>query len=236
MGKSTERVEEIFKLLEAADYAAIGALVKTSFTPDFIAIRGEYDLTSYLADHKRRTGGIRRGKLSEQGNDAIGFFKSNLTELWGAVDFVEPNPPYRMSSLQIQRAKSPKSAASLALASEKARLAQVANYAAKLAKAELFSGVITITPNDRPIFTKAYGLADRSFGTPITIDTRFQVGGIDKSFTAVAVAQLVEAGKLSYDNPLGKFIEYPDRVNAGKIKIKHLLSNTSGLGDYYTSK
>ena len=113
-GKSTERVDEIFKLLETGDYAAIGALVKTSFTPDFLAIRGEYDLASYLADYKRRTGGIRRGKILEQGNDAIGFFQSNLTELWGAVAVsVEPNPPYRMSSLQIQRAKSPKSAASL---------------------------------------------------------------------------------------------------------------------------
>jgi len=236
-GKSTERVDEIFKLLETGDYAAIGALVKTSFTPDFIAIRGEYDLTSYLADCKRRTGGIRRGKINEQGNDAIGFFQSNLTELWGAVEVsVEPNPPYRMSSLQVQRAKSPKSAAALTPASEKARLAQVSNYAAKLAKAEVFSGVIAIARNDRPIFTKAYGMADRSFGTANTVDTRFQVGGIDKSFTAIAIAQLVEAGKLSYDDPLGKFIEYPDRVNAGKIKIKHLLSHTSGLGDYYTSK
>jgi CubicO group peptidase (beta-lactamase class C family) len=236
-GKSTERVEEIFKLLETADYAAIGALVKVGFTPDFIAIRGEYDLTSYLADHMRRTGGIRRGKILEQGNDSIGFFKSNLTQLWGAVQVsVEPNPPYRMSSLQIGRAKSPKTAASLTPAPEKARLAQVSNYAAKLAKAELFSGVIAIARNDRPILTKAYGMADRSFGTANTIDTRFQVGGIDKSFTALAIAQLVEAGKLSYDDPLGKFIEYPDRVNARKIKIKHLLSHTSGLGDYYTSK
>jgi CubicO group peptidase (beta-lactamase class C family) len=236
-GKSTERVEEIFKLLETGDYTAIGALVKASFTPDFIAIRGEYDLTSYLADQIRRTGGIRRGKILEQGNDAVGFFKSNLTELWGIVQIsVEPNPPYRMNSLQIGRAKSPKSAASPTPATEKARLARVSNYAAKLAKTELFSGVIAIARNDRPIFTKAYGMADRSFGTANTVDTRFQVGGIDKSFTAVAVAQLVEAGKLTYDDPLGKFIEYPDRVNAGKIRIKHLLSHTSGLGDYYTSK
>jgi hypothetical protein len=75
-------VDEIFKLLETGDYAAIGALVKTSFAPDFIAIRGEYDLTSYLADYKRRTGGIRRGKVLRAGNDAIGLFQPNL-RLWG---------------------------------------------------------------------------------------------------------------------------------------------------------
>jgi CubicO group peptidase (beta-lactamase class C family) len=238
-GKPSERVEEIFKLLETGDYSAIGPLVKTSFTPEFLAIRGEYDLMNYLADQVHRAGGIRRGKVGEQGNDAIGFYQSNLTERWGAVEVsVEPNPPYRISALQIQRAKSPKSAtAGAAPASEKARLTQISNYAAKLAKAEMFSGVIAIARNDRPIFTKAYGQADRSFGTPITIDTRFQVGGIDKSFTAIAIAQLVEAGKLSYDDPLSKFIaDYPDRVNANKIKVKHLLSHTSGLGDYFTDK
>ena len=143
---------------------------------------------------------------------------------------VEPDPPYRISSLQIQRAKSPKSATSATPAGEKARLAQISNYAAKLAKAELFSGTIAIARNDRVIFSKAFGLADRSFGTPNTVDTRFQVGDIDKSFTALAIAQLVEAGKLSYDDPLSKFIEYPEKANAGKIQIKHLLSHTSGLG------
>src|SRR6185369_14314080 len=154
-GKSTERVDEIFKLLETGDYAAIGALVKTSFTPEFVALQGEDDLMKSLANSVHRTGGIRRGKIREEGNDAIGFFQSNLTERWGAVTVsVEPAPPYRISSLQIGRAKSPKSAASLTPAAEKARLAQVANYAAKLAKADLFSGVIAIARNDRPIFTK----------------------------------------------------------------------------------
>ena len=149
---------------------------------------------------------------------------------------VEPDPPYRISSLQIQRAKSPKSATSATPAGEKARLAQISNYAAELAKAELFSGTIAIARNDRVIFSKAFGLADRSFGTPNTVDTRFQVGDIDKSFTALAIAQLVEAGKLSYDDPLSKFIEYPDKANAGKIQIKHLLSHTSGLGDFPADK
>jgi len=236
--KPGQRVEQILKLLESGDYGTIAPLVKTSFTPEFVALQGEDDLMKYLANYVHRTGGIRRGKIRENGNDAIGFFQSNLTDRWGAVLVtVEANPPFRMSSLQIERAKSPKSASPAATpASEKARLTQISNYAAKLAKADLFSGVIAIARKDRPIFTKAFGLADRSFGIANTVDTRFQIGDLDKSFTAVAIAQLVEAGKLSYDDPIGKFIEYPDRVNAGKIKIKHLLSDTSGLGDYFNAK
>src|SRR5690349_19159731 len=148
--KPDERVEQIFKLLETSDYAAIAPLVKTSFTPDFVALQGEDDLIKYLANYVHRTGGIRRGKIRETGNDAIGFFRSNLTERWGAVMVtVESNPPFRMSSLQIERAKSPKTATPAATpASEKARLTQISNYAAKLAKADLFSGVIAIARND----------------------------------------------------------------------------------------
>ena len=100
----------------------------------------------------------------------------------------------------------------------------------------MFSGVIAIARNDHPLFTKAYGMADSSSGVANTPDTRFQLGEIDKSFTAIAIAQLVEAGKLSYDDPLNKFVEYPGRVSAGKISIKHLLSQTSGLGDYLSAK
>jgi CubicO group peptidase (beta-lactamase class C family) len=231
-------VEEIFKLLETGNYSAIGPLVKTSFAPEFIALQGESDLTSYLADNVHRTGGIHRGKIREDGNDAIGFFQSNLTERWGAVMVsVESSPPNRITSLQIQRAKAPKSAVPAATpADDKARLAQISNYAEKLAKAELFSGVIAIARNDHPLFTKAYGMADSSSGVANTPDTRFQLGEIDKSFTAIAIAQLVEAGKLSYDDPLSKFVEYPGRVSAGKISIKHLLSQTSGLGDYLSAK
>jgi CubicO group peptidase (beta-lactamase class C family) len=236
--KPGKRVEEIFKLLETRDYTTISALVKTSFSPDFVALQGESNLNGYLADYAHRTGGIRRGKIREDGTDAIGFFQSTVTERWGAITLsVEPAPPNRISSLQIQRANPPKSAAPAAPPTDdKARFEKISNYAEKLAKAELFSGVIAIAQNDRPIFTKAYGMADRNSGVANTPETRFQVGEIDKSFTAVAIAQLVEAKKLSYDNPLSMFVEYPGRMSAGKITIKHLLSHTSGLGDYLSDK
>jgi CubicO group peptidase (beta-lactamase class C family) len=237
-GKARERTEQIFKLLESSDYSTIGPFVKSSFSPDFVALQGESDLMSYLADYVHRMGGIRRGKIREDGADAIGFFQSDLTERWGAVLVsIESDPPFRISSLQIQRAKPPKGAGpATTTASEKARLSQISDYAAKLAKANLFSGVIAIARNENVIFTQAYGMADRSAERANAVDTRFQVGEIDKSFTAIAIAQLIEAGKLSYDDPLSKFVEYPGRMSAGKITIKHLLSQTSGLGDYLSAK
>jgi CubicO group peptidase (beta-lactamase class C family) len=53
----------------------------------------------------------------------------------------------------------------------------------------------------------------------------------------VTIAQLVEQGKLSYDDPLSKFIpDFPDSASARKILIKHLLTHTAGLGSYFNDE
>lgn len=68
-----------------------------------------------------------------------------------------------------------------------------------------------------------------------SVETPFLLGSINKLFTGLAVGQLVEQGKLGYDDPLSKFLpDFPNPESAKKIKIKHLLSHTSGLsGDIF---
>jgi CubicO group peptidase (beta-lactamase class C family) len=88
-----------------------------------------------------------------------------------------------------------------------------------------------------PIFTGAYGKANKDFSAPNRIDTKFNVGSMNKMFTAVAIMQLVEHGKLTVDDPLSRFLpDFPDRTSAQKIKIKHLLTHTAGLGPYFTQR
>ena len=80
------------------------------------------------------------------------------------------------------------------------------------------------------MFAQAYGYADREKKIPNTVDTPFLLGSMNKLFTGLAIGQLVEQGKLSYDDPLAKFLpDFPDPESAKKIRIKHLLSHTSGL-------
>ena len=52
----------------------------------------------------------------------------------------------------------------------------------------------------------AFGEANKDFGVPNALDTKFNLGSMNKMFTAVTIAQLVEQGKLSYDDPLSKFV------------------------------
>ncbi len=96
-----------------------------------------------------------------------------------------------------------------------------------------FSGCVTVADGGKTVFDECRGLAERNFSLPIDHHTKFHVGSIDKMFTAVAIAQLVEAGKLSWDATLAQLVpEYPDHAAAKKITVWELLHHTSGLGDF----
>lgn len=100
----------------------------------------------------------------------------------------------------------------------------------RLVAADAFSGVILVAKDGKPIYERAAGLASRAWNVPNRADTRFNIASIGKMFTAVAVAQLVERGKLSYDDTLEKALpDYPNREIARKLTVRHLLTHTSGL-------
>jgi D-alanyl-D-alanine carboxypeptidase len=96
-----------------------------------------------------------------------------------------------------------------------------------------FSGCVTVSDGASTIFDECRGLAQRGFDVPIDRQTRFHIGSMNKMFTAVAIAQLVEAGKLSWHATLAEHVpEYPDRAAAEKITVWQLLHHTAGLGDF----
>src|SRR5262249_38682917 len=69
---------------------------------------------------------------------------------------------------------------------------------------------------------------------PNRIDTKFNLGSMNKMFTAVAIAQLAEQGKLDFSDTISKhWPDYPNKEAAEKITIHHLLTHTSGLADYF---
>ncbi len=97
-----------------------------------------------------------------------------------------------------------------------------------------FSGCLTVMDGDETVFDECRGTAERNFGTPVDRETRFHIGSMDKMFTAVAIAQLVEAGKLSWNSTLAQLVpEYADRDTANRITVWQLLHHTAGLGDFF---
>jgi CubicO group peptidase (beta-lactamase class C family) len=80
----------------------------------------------------------------------------------------------------------------------------------------------------------SFGQASLEFSVPVTPTTLFHVASVTKSFTAVGVMKLVEAGKLKLEDPIGKYLEeLPESWRA--VRIVELLSHTSGLPDIVKS-
>jgi len=90
-----------------------------------------------------------------------------------------------------------------------------------------FSGSVLIGQGGKVLFEKGYGMANYELGVANTPKTRFHLASISKTFTSAAIMMLQERGKLSVNDDLTKFI--PDYPNGQKIKIHHLLSDSSGI-------
>jgi CubicO group peptidase (beta-lactamase class C family) len=100
--------------------------------------------------------------------------------------------------------------------------------------ADRFSGAVLLARDGKPVFSQAYGLADLQRKTPNTLRTRFRIGSMNKMFTAVATMQLVQAGKVKLDDPLGNYLtDYPNKDVAAKVTIQQLLTHTGGTGDIF---
>ena len=91
-----------------------------------------------------------------------------------------------------------------------------------------FNGGILIAEKGKIVYQNAFGYADFASKTPNTVDSRFSLASISKTFTSVAVLQLKEKKKLKLEDP---FIKYFPEFPFPDITIKHLLSHTSGLPD-----
>jgi CubicO group peptidase (beta-lactamase class C family) len=100
-----------------------------------------------------------------------------------------------------------------------------------LVKNRQFNGGVLVAQNGRVVYEKAFGYADFPEHRLNTSDIQFPIASISKLLTATAILQLVQAGKLHIDDPVTDYLPtFPYK----EIKLKHLLSHTSGLPPYNT--
>ena len=91
-----------------------------------------------------------------------------------------------------------------------------------------FQGVVLVSKDNEEVFKKGYGMAEADI--PNAPSTHFQIASLSKTFTAIAIMQLVEKQLLSIDEPISTF--FPEYPNADIITVGQLLSHSSGIPDY----
>lgn len=97
------------------------------------------------------------------------------------------------------------------------------------------SASIAVVQGGKLVYTHAYGMArlasDSAPAMPATPEMRYSIGSISKQFTAAAILLLQQEGKLSLDDPVGKYV--PGLTQGGEVTIREILSHTSGYEDYW---
>ncbi len=118
--------------------------------------------------------------------------------------------------------------------SSKAMAMVIERYVGELAAADQFSGAVLLAKDGEVVFEKAWGLASRRYDVPNNLETRFNLGSMNKMFTAVALVQLQEAGKLNFHDKLIQHLpNFPNRALAEKVSLHHLLTHSSGMGNFW---
>ncbi len=106
-------------------------------------------------------------------------------------------------------------------------------YLAACHKLDRFSGSVLIAHKGKIVLSKGYGMANYELGVPNSPETRFRLGSVTKQFTAMAILQLEERGKLKVTDTVKSI--FPDYPGGEKITIHHLLTHTSGIPNFTDS-
>lgn len=119
-------------------------------------------------------------------------------------------------------------------AQEKTRFNKIDSLLTFLSANNKFMGQVCLREGDKVVFQKAYGFADIETNKKASDKTKYKIGSISKTFTAVMTMQLIEERKLKLETKLAKF--YPQIQNADKITIHDLLHHRTGIKDYLNNE
>ncbi len=230
--EAASRFVEIWNM-DANRSAAYGRV----FQEDFIKKRGVDDLDrifSMLSDHN---GDIGINRVNSSSDEEISFLASSATGSWVEITLdLAADDDFKVAGMSIARSSAPISDQdkNLTLNEIGARLEA---YMTDRVEREEFSGSVSLAKDGKPVFARAYGLADIASDRKNTLDTPINLGSMNKMFTGLAIAQLVSQGKLDYAEKVGIYLpDYPNQRVRDEVTLHQLLTHTSGMGSYWNDE
>jgi CubicO group peptidase (beta-lactamase class C family) len=225
------RLRSVLAAIRLPDRSGLRATLEAMWSRD-TAQRGALDAAIVSLSRLMLQGrGFEEIRLcTPRPNLAIAVLRDTLTD---AVDQVaveiggepEPSVVKVTAALATRRLTSPAAAAT-----EAAKATELRDYVGRLAEQGAFSGVVLVGHAGTMVLAGAWGQANRETREPIVLDTPFNLASASKMFTAVAVLQLVEAGRLSLEDDVASILDITSTdPRFAQVRVKHLLSHTSGL-------
>jgi CubicO group peptidase (beta-lactamase class C family) len=233
-------VTEYLDVLNSGDGETIRSFVTRHCAPPFVEALPLFIHVTVNAGFYYESAGLGYDfhAMREAGPNAAGaLVRNRLTGSWMDLSIPLSGPPADkiVGFPELEPVSPPPDAQAPGKLSDDEIVARLETCMAKLIEHDAFSGVVLVARDGAPLFQQAYGLANKSYEVPNRLDTKFNIASVGKVFTGVAVAQLAQEGRLSLDDPVSEHLPpgwLAPEVGA-RIRIEHLLTHTSGLGDYF---
>ena len=227
-GPAVEQLEHWIAAYDSSDWDTYREFLRTNFAPEAANMFQSRSV-------RRQTGAFDLLKVEKQtSTEVVALLNGRDSDKVGRIVVeIEPEAPHRILKLQARAIPRP-SDLPLPHLNEGELIAGLRERLNEARSEDTFSGAVLLAKDGKPIFAEAYGFADREHHIANSLDTRFRMGSMNKMFTAVAILQLVSAGKLRLDDPVIKYLpDYLNRYLASKVTISELLTHTGGTGDFF---
>ncbi len=225
---------EWFRAYNSGDPEVMGRFQAEHLTDDLLSrMDGERRRNMYL-NARAQSGSITPERMLKNESDRIGVLARSENGEWLEIDLRFEPESGKIAGVMLRPAGPPDDVPPQGGMSESAALEGIGDKLEELTGGDEFSGTVLIAREGEPVFAEAYGLASREFSVPNRVDTKYNLGSINKIFTKTAVALLLSEGRLSLDDRLGDHLpDYPNREAAEKVTVRHLIEMTSGIGDFF---
>ncbi len=238
-GKAGARIRSVISTLNANDPERVQRFVREECTQEFRESAPMDEHIGVFLGLHRMTGGVDfhsiRTYVPARVGETVVILKDSNYEAWRAFTLrFSDSADSLVARLRFGVARRPTNVEEAALSEERAIQAAAA-IVRRVCERDALSGTVLIAREDEVLFTHVCGEASKRFHVPNNMDTRFNLGSMNKMFTATAIAQLAERGVLSYEDPISKYVDesWLPREITDIVTIHHLLSHTSGLGSYF---
>ncbi len=231
-----EKARLFWEAFLRSDTQGVKKFFESSLPPEKLKENPAEKRAEQLLNIRRQLGEISLQKLLSSGPLDVTLIVTNLSQEYFKLelDFKKSGNDLFLEKFTIDEAGPEDLAPPLSALTLPEAIQGFEQEIEKAAQDDRFSGVVLVAKDFQPIFFKPYGLASKEFEVPNQLDTRFNLGSINKIFTKVAIAQLVAKGQLTLDDKLGKLLpDYPNPEAKEKVTVRQLVNMTSGIGDFF---
>ncbi len=227
-------VQDYITALNSGEETTMRAFLENNVAPKALEDRPVAPRLSVMLDLKQRWQSATIRNVTEATDTTTTVLITTKAGDWFAFTmFHDRTNPAKMLGIGIEDVDAPPALDLPPLTSEQLP-DEVAKCLDSHAKADDFSGVVLVAHDGKPAFFKAYGFADVGLKAPNKLDTKFNLGSINKKFTEIGIEMLIAQGKISHGDTLGKFLpDYPNKSAAAKVTVGHLLKMQGGIGDFF---